>query len=281
MSIAELEWIVPARRSRAATTAVGVGARPRETAACRARADCVTSLFPTIRPRDSARTAVACRSSRSFDAQVSATTWIIAEGLAAVDPDAAARIVEGWRLHSPDLQPLVTDEGCDIRVGGVRAGGAVRTALLEWLPLTSSDLAVYEGGLFQRDPAGAVTLLVRPPTVWSLDEAALAERLFPRGSGFEPGRFAALERYAHLRVGSGHLRRLRDGARRIEQQLPFEALPAASAVVTAGCASVAADDDRCAAIAARQLARYATSALVAAEARRRATAATRGGARSG
>jgi hypothetical protein len=162
---------------------------------------------------------------------------------------------------------MIADGGCDVVIGGAVVTGAVRMALLEWLPLSRDDLAVYEGGLFRDVPANALTLLVRPPTIWSIDEAVVAGRLFPGGPRFEPGRFDALERYACGCLGTEHLARLRDAVAKIEMQLPLEGLPVASATVAAGCAVIADDHDWCEAITARQLVRYATSARVARKAR--------------
>ena len=76
-------------------------------------------------------------------------------------------------------------------------------------------------------------------------------------------------RSSGMRVGvfGNASRTARDAARRIEAQLPVAGFPAASATVAVGCAVVAADDEWCTAIAARQLARYAASDRVAREAR--------------
>ena len=137
-----------------------------------------------------------------------------------------------------------------------------------WLPLTDLELAVYEGGLFEDAPAHAVALLVRPPTIWSLAEAVAAEQQFPRGRRFTPRRFAAIERHAYGRIRADHLTRLRWAMTRIAAQLPTAGLPVASATVAAGCALVAEDDSRARAVAARQLARYASSALVGAYTRK-------------
>jgi hypothetical protein len=214
--------------------------------------------------------ASAWRSVSEFDRHVSVTTWIVAEGLKLLDPAGRQRVVAGWRGPRRNRRPsLIADSGCDVLVDGTVVTGAVRTAILEWLPLSRTDLAVYEGGLFRRAPANALTLLVRPPTIWSIEEAVIADGLFPGGPRFDPSGFDALERYARGRLGTEHLARLRDAVRKIGKQLPVEGLPLASGTVAAGCAVIAADDEWSAAIAARQLARYATSARVAREARAR------------
>ena len=72
-----------------------------------------------------------------------------------------------------------------------------------------------------------------------------------------------IERYALRLVGSPHIEAIRRSAGRIAAQLPAPGLPAASELVAAGCATVAADEDACAALAARQFARFASSRLVA------------------
>ncbi len=156
--------------------------------------------------------------------------------------------------------PLICDEGCDVRIA---AGGEVRESLLEWLPLSRVDLAAYEGGLFAADPAGALTLLLRPPTIWSLEDAVAVDGMFPRTDRFDPARFDAILQLARRCVRSEHLARVRRAVAKIERQLPVEGLPRASAIAAAGCVVVATDEDRCAALAAQQLARFASSAFVA------------------
>ena len=72
-----------------------------------------------------------------------------------------------------------------------------------------------------------------------------------------------VEHHARRRLRDEQLIVLRAAVSRIEAQLPLDVFPVASAIVAAGCAVIAADDESCAAIAARQLARYAASTLVA------------------
>jgi hypothetical protein len=230
----------------------------------------IASLVPAVRGCDDVSAASARRSVPEFDPRASVTTWIVEAGLKPLEPAERRRIVASWHVPRQDRRAsMIADEGCNVLIGGVVATGAVRIAILEWLPLSCTDLAVYEGGLFRDLPANALALLVRPPTIWSIDEAVIADDLFPRRPRFEPARFDALERYARGCLGSEHLARLRDAAAKIGTQLPVERLPLASSTVAAGCAVIAGYDDWCAAIAARQLARYATSARVASEARAR------------
>ncbi len=226
----------------------------------------VAVLFPAVRRYDDVSAALARRSVPEFDACASATTWIVWRGLKLLEPVERESIIDGWCVHHHGCWPsLIVDGGCDVRIGRSAVTDPVRAVLLEWLPLSRIDLAVYEGGLFRRAPANALSLLVRPPTIWSIDEAVFADRLFARGPRFAPERFDAVERHAHSRLRNEQLANLRAAARRIQMQLPVDGLPVASATVAAACSVIEVDDAWCTAIAAQQLARYATSALVARE----------------
>ena len=227
----------------------------------------VVDLLTALRPCDGTSAGLARRGAPELDARESATAWIVWEGLEALGPVGRQHVLDGWRAHRQDrVGALVTDGGCEVSIGGVPVPGPLRLALLQWLPLARSELAVYEGGIFRDAPARALTLLIRPPTIWPAAEAVAAERLHPRGPRFEPERFQALERHALGRVRSTHLGRLRDAVARIERQLPVAELPVARSTVAAGCAVLAADDQWCKALAARQLARYASSGAVTHEA---------------
>ncbi len=151
-------------------------------------AGAAADLFPSVRRSDDSPAALAGRRMPEFDAHASPTTWIVGQGLKLLDPAERQGIVEGWRAHRRGCWPsLVVDGGCDVRIGTRVVTDRVRTLLLEWLPLAPGDLAVYEGGLFRRSPADALTLLVRPPAIWSIDEAVAAGRLTPRGRPVRPG----------------------------------------------------------------------------------------------
>ena len=178
------------------------------------------------------------------------------------------RVLDGWRAHRHDrVGAQVTGSGCEVEIGGVPVTGELRLALLRWLPLAGSELAVYEGGLFRDAPVKALTLLIRPPTIWPAAEAVAAARLFPAARGSSPSGSPHSSGMRVVASGRRTSRGCETPPRRIEAQLPAAGLPVASAVVAAGCAVLTADDEWCAAIAARQLARYATSEWVAREAR--------------
>ena len=224
--------------------------------------DDLALVFPSPRLGCSAAITLGRRRTLGFDARASVTAWLIGAGLETLDPDRRQDVIEGWNAYRDHGPRLVGDGGCDVRLGRGGVATGERAALLEWLPLTDRELAVYEGGLFEEAPAHAIALLVRPPTIWAFDEAMAAERLFPRGTRFTLERFAAIERHAYGRIRAEHLARLRRSVARIVAQLPAAGLPVASATIASGCELVADDDGGARAVVARQLARYASSALV-------------------
>lgn len=217
------------------------------------------SLFPAVRPFSGAASVSARRRRSLSDGSVTAG-WVLEEGLKRLDRGRRIAILERWLRPDPgSAAPLVVDNGCDVRIGGTIAREPLRSALLRWLPCSTTDLALFEDGLFTEAPADALALLLRPPTIWAAEEAATAERRFPRGRAAERERFAAIERYGRSRVEVSHRSRLLEAVERIIATLPVAGFPLAHSIVVAGCRLVSDDPDRCAATAARQLARYATS----------------------
>ncbi len=273
MATLALEPLPPNRLRRRATD--GGPPRPRERRhpvpePRRARTAGVAPLFPGLRPCDHTGGHSASRRSWELEPHASVSAWIVSEGLEVLDPAARRRIIDGWRTYrSRSGSTIVVDEGCDVEIGPIGADSRTRGALLEWLRVAPDELAVYEGGLFRHAPAAALTLLLRPPTIWSIEDALTARACVPAGLEFTPGRFAALERAAGERVGRTHVARLREAVDRIERQLPIAEFPTASRTIAAGCTTLARDDRWCGALAARQLARYASSVLVRREANRR------------
>ena len=107
------------------------------------------------------------------------------------------RVVDGWRgLHRATAPASSSTAAATCASAASPLGAAAREGLLHWLPLSQLELALLDGGLFADDPAGAIALLVRPPTIWRREDARRAELLFPRAPRFEPERFAAIEEWA-------------------------------------------------------------------------------------
>lgn len=226
--------------------------------------DEIAALLPPLRRCDPLVARAARRRAPTFDARASATAWIVGVELASHDPVEQERIVDGWRAwQRHEGACIVVDSGCDVRIGRISIGPVARDALLHWLPLSQLELTLLDSGLFADDPAGAIALLLRPPTIWPREDALRARMLFPFEAGFDPDVFAAVEACAVPRVGRAHIVQLHAAVRRIEGQLPARGQPTASATIAAGCAALAADGERSRAVVARQLARYASSSRAA------------------
>ena len=218
------------------------------------------SPFPSVRPFSGPASARARERISLSGGSVTATGWVLEEGLKRLDRGRRTAILERWLRPDPgSAAPLIVDNGCDVRIGGTLAREPLRSALLRWLPCPTTDLAILEDGLFAAASANALALLLRPPTIWAPEEAATAGRLFPADRVFERERFAAIERYGRSRVDASHCSRVLEAAERIIATLPAAGFPRARSIVGAGCRLIANDADRCAAAAARQLARFATS----------------------
>jgi hypothetical protein len=173
------------------------------------------------------------------------------------------RARDGWHHREPAAGGIVVDDGCDVRIGSVRVGAVARAALLHWLPLSHAELDLVDDGSFTDDPADAIACLLRPPTIWPLDDAVRARMLFRLDDLLDATRSAAIESYALSRIDRAHLGGLREAVRRIEGQLPVPEAPAATATIAAGCATLATDGERRRSVVARQLVRYAASGIVA------------------
>jgi hypothetical protein len=249
MPIAPLH-VPPARHSPARAAVV-----------CRAGGGGVGSLVAVGRPGDDVRLVLRRRLAPARPPASTPSEWIVARG-GGLEGSVQRRLVEWWSAEASE-RPVVVDDGCDVRAGAAHVSEDARRALLRWLPLSHRELVVLEAGVLRGDPACAVGLLVRPPTVWPLAAARAGASRHPRGPSFESSRFAALEEHACSVVGSRHVARLRQAALRIVAQLPFARLPAATDTVAAGCAVLLEDDERAAAVAATLLARYAWSGIVA------------------
>jgi hypothetical protein len=165
-----------------------------------------------------------------------------------------------------DVRALVSDDGCDVLLRGAPRADLERLAMLEWLPLSPAELAQHGWGGAGESSSSYLASLVRPPTVWPLEEAIAAARLLECVGPLERVPFAWLVGHARGRVDGVHLAGVRRRAARIAGQLPLADLPRASAEAAAGCSLISVDDEACGSVAAIALARYSLSEVVAREA---------------
>ena len=139
-------------------------------------------------------------------------------------------------------------------------------ALLAWLPLSLAELVQDEDGRDAKPSAFRLAALVRPPTVWPLDEAADAARTFGSARPLARAPWAWLVAHARSRVDDVHLARVRGRAARIASQLAGPELAPGASAIAARCALIEHDEEALATVAAVALGRYALSEVVAREA---------------
>ena len=102
-------------------------------------------------------------------------------------PSGGERRLVDRRREPAAQRSLVVDDGCDVRAGYRSLDHATRVTLLTWLPLTRGELAILENGLLVQAPPDAVSLLFRPPTIWSLADASLSLPGGPTARERRPG----------------------------------------------------------------------------------------------
>jgi hypothetical protein len=195
----------------------------------------------------------------------------VEEGIALVSTADRRRLIEGWATSYPDrweaIVGLVGDT--DLAERAVVAG-TVRVTILDHRRLPAAAFAPLEGGTFRKLPANALTLLVPPQAVWSMDEACVTLRLLPRSDVFNPAWFEAVERHGEGCVGPEHVERLRRAGARLATQLPLHGMPRATATLREGIRVIDTDEGWAEAIAVRLLALYASLPAPAAELRAKA-----------
>lgn len=239
-----------------------------------AEAHDLAALFPGVRPCDAVLEAYAASTASELDpAEPAVPVDAVEAGLLLLSAAERRRLVDTWVAAYHDRWRRIVEPVDDVQlVERAVTAGAVRMLLLEHRPLPAALFALLEGGTFRHYPANALTLLVPPPAVWSMDEACAVLLLLPRPARFDPGWFDAVEGHAGGCVGPEHVERLRRAGSRIAAQLPVVGLPRATETVAAGIAEIDADEGWAGAIAARLLALYASSPGPADEIRAQAAA---------
>ena len=83
-----------------------------------AEANGIAALFASFRPCDGVSAAISRSGPTAFDANISATTWILEAGLKLLEPRERHRIVDSWSVPRRNrCSSLITDGGCEVRIG--------------------------------------------------------------------------------------------------------------------------------------------------------------------
>jgi len=230
-----------------------------------AEAHDLASLFPGVRPRDEVFDAFAERAGATLGPEQPAPpVELVENGLALLDDAERRRIVESWsRVYPARWASLVRDGGVEPLLSRAVVFGAVGVSILEWRRVPAAALDLCELGDCDDVPANALTLLVEPPLVWSIEDAMrAASRHRRRSRQFEPAHFEAIAAYGARVMSAEHRLRLRAAAGRIDAQLPIGGRPRATRLLRDGCEVLLRDDWWCRAIGGRLLALYTASPLV-------------------
>ena len=99
---------------------------------------------------------------------------------------AAAGVIEGWSAYRDHGPGSSVDGGCDVRLGRVVVGAGAGLRCSRGCRSRSSSWPSTRAGCSTDDPARAIALLLRPPTIWSLERGAPGRAAVPRGRASRP-----------------------------------------------------------------------------------------------
>jgi hypothetical protein len=218
----------------------------------------LSALFPRVRPRDDVLDAFAERVARELDPDDPTVppSWV-EEGVALLDDRERRRIVDEWTSRYPDRWSSLCGAAGDVRLTErVVVASAVRGAISERRPASRDLLAMLEPMPLPKSPCGVLGMVLTPPLIWDRDDAIVVARI--TGSPHDPQRFlATAHELGNARVEEWHVGRVRELAERVEDELPIEQLPRASALLEAGCCETREEQDAAVGLAGFLLASYA------------------------
>jgi hypothetical protein len=222
-----------------------------------AEAHDISALFPWVRPRNAVVEAFAERVALELDPRDPRVPVArVEEGVALLDESERRRIVADWAHRYPDRWSRLCAAVGDVALTErVVVSSAVRGAISERRPVPRGLVTALEDGALSRSPCAALALVLAPPLVWTLDDAALVARA---GGGTRNAPFFDVaEDLARERVQEWHVERVQWLADRLAGQLPVAGLPRASQILADACRRVGGDDATAGAVAAVLLAAYA------------------------
>jgi hypothetical protein len=177
------------------------------------------------------------------------------EGLALVDEQERRRIVELWSDPYADRWASLTHAAGD--VGAAERAlvvGSLRAAIAERQSTPRELIEPLEGGALRRSPFAALSTVLPPALVWSVDEARagqVAASKRSRRAGMD-----AIEGVAYALMTFTHVQRTSALTRRLALELPFTGLPEASRTLSMGCDEVTRSLDAARAAVAALLIAY-------------------------
>jgi hypothetical protein len=180
---------------------------------------------------------------------------VLREGLELVDEQERRRIVELWSDPYADRWASVTHASGDVEAAErALVVGSLRAAIAERQSTPRELIEPVEGGALRRSPFAALSTVLPPALVWSVDEARAAHV----AASNRRGRAAmdAVEGVAYALMTFTHIQRTSALTRRLALKLPFTGLPEASRTLSTACDEVTRRVDAARAAAAALLIAY-------------------------
>ena len=218
-------------------------------------AEGIAWMFPAVRvnaPGVDAFAATAARDHPSGDVSEAA----LDEGLALVPDERRAETVALWAVPYADRWASLTRASGDPPAAErALVAGALRPAIAERQRTSPELVRPLETGALRRSPFAALSVVVPPIFVWSVDEARAAQVAASHRVGRR--RTDAVEEVAYALMTFPHVERTTALVARLAAELPFARLHRATRTLADGCEEVGRDLDAARATTAALLIAYA------------------------
>jgi SEC-C motif len=217
-------------------------------------AESIAWMFPSVRPAGQEVEAFVDTKALEHPTD-DVPDFVLGEGLELVDERERRRIVELWSDPYADRWASLTHATGDAEAAErALVVGSLRAAIAERQSTPRELVEPLERGALRRSPFAALSTVLPPALVWSVDEAragqvAASER---RGSA----RMDAVEGVAYALMTFTHIQRTSALTRRLGLELPFQGLPEASRTLATACDDVTRSLDAARAVAAAMLVAY-------------------------
>jgi hypothetical protein len=200
-------------------------------------AEGIAWMFPSVRVTGTEVESFADRVALEQGSDEDVSETILEQGLALVDDDKRMGVVELWAAPYADRwASLIRASGDADAAERALVAGALRAAIAERQPTPRELVEPLDDGALRRSPFAALSVVLPPMFVWSVDEARAAEVAASQRRGRH--RTEAVEEVAYALMTFAHIRRTSDLVARLAAELPFAGLPEASRTLVRACGEV-------------------------------------------
>lgn len=201
-------------------------------------AEGIAWMFPSVRVTGGEVDAFADRMAVEHATDDDVPESTLEHGLALVDGEARRRVIELWAVPYADRwASLVHASGDADAAERALLAGALRAAIAERQPTPRELVEPLEGGALRRSPFAALSAVLPPMFVWSVDELRAAQVAASQQRKPRHG-MDAVEEVAYALMTFPHVERTSAMAARLAAELPFAGLPEASRTLAHACDEV-------------------------------------------